>query len=83
MKPVEPFNPQLYNLPELPLLRIRLFRFAHVHGHPDVWRLGVSGGIDGLIQPVRAQLGDFNHAGIELLHVGLASGSEPRNPRYF
>src|ERR1017187_1562225 len=41
--------------------------------HSDAWRLSVSGCCDGLVQPVRTQLGTVQHHG-----GGLLSGGAPR-----
>src|SRR5580658_594310 len=35
--------------------------------HSDAWRLSLSGGCDGLVQPLRAQLGTVQHYGDRLL----------------
>src|SRR5450432_2307134 len=47
--------------------------------HSDAWRLSVSGRGDGLVQPLRAQLGTVQHHGDRLL-PGRASGGIPLRP---
>jgi hypothetical protein len=47
--------------------------------HSDAWRLPLPGGRDGLVQPLRAQLGTLQYDGGRLL-FGRAGGSVPFRP---